>query len=76
MFKSFIGKNVEMILGFSSYTLDGGTCPGFFYGEVLDVNENTLKIALTKSGKGFGATTYNNEIMEVNIKYVIAVREV
>ena len=77
MFKGFIGKNVEMILGFSTYIIDGGAVPSVFYGTVLEVDENSIKMSLIHQDKGmFGTIKYNNEIMEVNIKYVISLREV
>ena len=77
MFKDFVGKNVEMILGFATYTVDGGASPAFFYGEVLDVNENSLKLSVSQQGRGsFGTIKYDNEIMEVNLKYIILLREI
>ena len=76
MFKDFVGKNVEMILGFASYTIDGGASPAFYYGEVVEVNDSSLKILLSQQGSGsFGTKKYDNELMEVNLKYIISLRE-
>lgn len=77
MYKDFVGKKVELILGFASYTLDGGSRPEFLYGEVLSVTDNSIKMSLVQRDKGkFCAVSYDGDIIEVNIKYVLAVKEI
>ena len=77
MYKEFINKNVEIILAFSTYTLDGGASPEFYYGQVLDVTDSSITISLIKTGRHkLNFMNYNGETMVINTNYVIAVREV
>lgn len=76
MFRDFIGRNVEVLVSFSTSTVDGGACPCRYFGTLNDVNENSIRLSLTKIGVGFGAKECNGELMEVNIKYVIYIREI
>lgn len=77
MYKEFINKNVEIILAFSTYTIDGGACPEYYYGQVLDATETSLKISILKTGRHkLDSMKYNGEIMVINTNYVIAIREI
>lgn len=72
MFKDFVGRNVELIVGFSGATVDGGACPSCYYGTLEDVNESSIKLSLSKVGNGFGAKQCNGEIMEVKLGMLFA----
>lgn len=76
MYTELIGKNVELILAFSTYTLDGGASPEFYYGVLMAADEQTLKLEVHQSGRTrFNSQDYTGETMIINRNYVVALRE-
>ena len=75
MFKEFVGRDVEVIIAFSLATVDGGSCPCHYFGVLNEVSEHSIKMSLTKIGLGFGSKGCNGELFEVNLKYVVSIRE-
>ena len=78
MLKDFIGQEVTAVVGFSSYTLDGGANPAYYTGKVLDVNEEFIKMEVVTSNvvlgrEGIVKTISGSGQCIINKKYIISV---
>ena len=72
MFKEFIGRNVEVLIGFASSSPSGAMPPVSYFGVVKDADENSVKLSLVN----YAAKKFNGELIEFNSKFIIYIKEV
>ena len=79
MLQEFVGKEVSVIVAFSSRLVDAGSVPAYYVGKIIGADGDFVKMIVTSSNASVDRISFHLEdgtgLCILNQKYIISIFE-